>query len=619
MEDIKETIISNYPDIVPYECSKKIIKQMERNICKIKIGQEQGTGFFCKIPFPDKNNKYINLPVFITNNHILNENIINSNNIVIELDIKEEKEIKKINLNNRMKYTNKEYDSTIIELKEEDNIKNYLKLDEKILNGINNDFNGKDYLDKTSYIIQYPKGNLSVSYGVIENIIENKAYEFLHKCSTERGSSGSPILNIDNNKIIGIHQGAYRNKFNKGVFLNYPIKEFIQKYYKEIIDINSSELSSLSSSSYKSSVILNIGNKYNSEVLKNLIKFLCFKRDILSKNNSSNIFEGYIVKSEIINILKQWYNIKEIINFLNYYNKLNEINYQNFDLYYPEINDYLNIHQSNYMKSIKQIEVQNKILSLEKISVFYSKYINNNNNINLKYIDNFEIIDKEFADLLIKASNNHIDLLPIDYIINENKYILAIKLKINYIYEIASKDSNHNLTVENVIELNKNNAKHEFNNNIFKIIFQYGVKKLINNHKIKIDDNITAKIRSIDELNSIHDSSQSSNSSVFSPVQEKYHEYEPWDHDKNKWLITFQIICQNEIKILIDPNKTMRELIKIFFDKIKREDLFGDKTIAFLYRGSVISHFSDDLIKDMTDNDDFMTIIVDDLYDKIKL
>ena len=63
----------------------------------------------------------------------------------------------------------------------------------------------------------------------------------------------------------------------------------------------------------------------------------------------------------------------------------------------------------------------------------------------------------------------------------------------------------------------------------------------------------------------------------------------------------------------------MRELIKIFFDKIKREDLFGDKTIAFLYRGSVISHFSDDLIKDMTDNDDFMTIIVDDLYDKIKL
>ena len=609
MEDIKETIISNYPDIVPYECSKKIIKQMERNICKIKIGQEQGTRFFCKIPFPDKNNKYINLPVFITNNHILNENIINSNNIVIELDIKEEKEIKKINLNNRMKYTNKEYDSTIIELKEEDNIKNYIELDEKILNGINNDFFGKDYLDKTSYIIQYPKGNLSVSYGVIENVIENKAYEFLHKCSTERGSSGSPILNIDNNKIIGIHQGAYRNKFNKGVFLNYPIKEFIKKYHKEIVDINSSELSSLSSSSYKSLAILNIGNKYNSEVLKNLIKFLCFKRDILSKNNSSNIFEGYIVKSEIINILKQWYNIKEIINFLNYYNKLNEINYQNFDLYYPEINDYLNIHQSNYMKSIKQIEVQNKILSLEKISVFYSKYINNNN-INLKYIDNFEIIDKEFADLLIKASNNHIDLLPIDYIINENKYILAIKLKINYIYEIASKDSNHNLTVENVIELNKNNTKHEFNNNIFKIIFQYGVKKLINNHKIKIDDNITAKICSIDELNFIHDSSQSSNSSVFSPVQEKY---------KNEWLITFITTNQYKIEILIDPNKTMRELIKIFFDKIKRGDLFGDENILFFYAAKIFSHYSDDLIIDIIGNNDTMTILVEVLDDKIKL
>ncbi len=61
----------------------------------------------------------------------------------------------------------------------------------------------------------------------------------------------------------------------------------------------------------------------------------------------------------------------------------------------------------------------------------------------------------------------------------------------------------------------------------------------------------------------------------------------------------------------------MRELIKFFFDVIKRGDLFGDKTIAFLHCGSAISHFSDNLIKDVIVNDDCMTILVADFDDKI--
>ena len=48
MEDNKENIFVGYPNIISYECIKEIIKQMERNICKINIGKNQGTGFFCK-------------------------------------------------------------------------------------------------------------------------------------------------------------------------------------------------------------------------------------------------------------------------------------------------------------------------------------------------------------------------------------------------------------------------------------------------------------------------------------------------------------------------------------------------------------------------------------------
>ena len=62
-------LLRGYPNIVPYEGSKKIIEQMEKAICQIKIENMQTTGFFCRIPFPDKSNM---LPVLITNNHVIN-------------------------------------------------------------------------------------------------------------------------------------------------------------------------------------------------------------------------------------------------------------------------------------------------------------------------------------------------------------------------------------------------------------------------------------------------------------------------------------------------------------------------------------------------------------------
>ena len=207
---------------------------MEKNICKIKIKGQQGTGFFCKIPFPDKDNM---LSVFITNNHIINKEILNTKDFSIKLNIKEEKKYKIINLNNRIIYTNKAFDITIIEIKENDGIKNYLELDDILIKDILED-NIKiiDYLDKTTYIIQYPDGDLSVSYGIIDNIYEDNNFNFIHKCSTRNGSSGSPILNINNNKIIGIHKECHNNQYNLGTFLNFPIKELIRSNNKLIND-----------------------------------------------------------------------------------------------------------------------------------------------------------------------------------------------------------------------------------------------------------------------------------------------------------------------------------------------------------------------------------------------
>ncbi len=41
MELKKESILRGCPNILSYECTKKIIEQMEKYICKINIGNEQ--------------------------------------------------------------------------------------------------------------------------------------------------------------------------------------------------------------------------------------------------------------------------------------------------------------------------------------------------------------------------------------------------------------------------------------------------------------------------------------------------------------------------------------------------------------------------------------------------
>ena len=226
-------VIPGYPQIVSYASAKAIIQQMEKTICKIKIIRNRefsGTGFFCKIPFPGNKNNMLN--VLITNNHIIDNQLLNDPNGEIIISIQAEQEIKKIELKNRMKYTNRVFDITIIEIKDEDKINNFLELDDIIIKDIINDENvsKNTFIEETIYLIQYPEGKLSVSFGIIDKISENEWCEFAHKCSTIRGSAGSPILNARNNKIIGIHkQGSIKRNVNYGSFLNNAIKEFIQQ------------------------------------------------------------------------------------------------------------------------------------------------------------------------------------------------------------------------------------------------------------------------------------------------------------------------------------------------------------------------------------------------------
>ena len=129
MSDIKqEKFINKYLIQVSLDNTKKIVSQMENCICKIYKKGGTATGFFCKIPF---NNDF--LPVLITNNHILDDKDLDNNNI-IELSINGKTKIKITIDDSRKKYTNSEknIDITIIEIKPEDGIINFLEVDGNI-------------------------------------------------------------------------------------------------------------------------------------------------------------------------------------------------------------------------------------------------------------------------------------------------------------------------------------------------------------------------------------------------------------------------------------------------------------------------------------------------------
>ena len=166
---IKEKNLEKYLTPVSLIQTEIILKQMKTSICKICLKDgSKGTGFFCRIPFPNQQNL---LEVLITNNHVVNQSFLNKeDNLVVKLFNDKDKggSIKNIKLNNKMKYTNDIYDITIIEIKRNiDEIYNFLDLDINIME----DNSEETYTANTIYLLGYPKSeDVKASYGIINNI-----------------------------------------------------------------------------------------------------------------------------------------------------------------------------------------------------------------------------------------------------------------------------------------------------------------------------------------------------------------------------------------------------------------------------------------------------------------
>ena len=225
---INEVFLFN-SQILTTEETYKILNQINTCVCKIyKSNDDCATGFFCEIPFVNSK-----LKVLITNNHVLNKDDIKLNRIIkIVLLVDEKEKEKKIVINEpRITFTNEKLDVTIIEIiPKVDGINNFLEVD--------NNFDEFD-LNQKIYILQIPNEKLSFSFGKLkEKSIESNKEDIFYLCSTSKGSSGGPILNFKNYKVIGVHKGSEGDEgsLNIGTLMNYIIKEF------ENTDINKSKL-----------------------------------------------------------------------------------------------------------------------------------------------------------------------------------------------------------------------------------------------------------------------------------------------------------------------------------------------------------------------------------------
>ena len=215
-------------------------KQMQNSICKIKCKKGHGTGFFCLIPNPSKTKQ---LPVLITNNHVLGAKDIESGQ-TIELSIFNDSIQKRIVIDDfRKTYTSEYYDTTFIEIKKEDDLdlNSFLEIDYELYE----EKSFKTYEQKSIYLLHYAHSqNVIYSIGVIK-YIEDDNYNINHLFYNQSGSSGGPLLNLSNYKVIGIHKRSKEKNMNVGTFIKAPIDDFNKKEKKEIKNLIIEKVESL--------------------------------------------------------------------------------------------------------------------------------------------------------------------------------------------------------------------------------------------------------------------------------------------------------------------------------------------------------------------------------------
>ena len=170
---------------IPFNVANKVVKAICKISIKPKYGKPSyGTGFFFK--YSDS------MKCLMTNYHVLNPSLENKN---IEIELYNKKKMK-LKFNNRVtKYMKRPKDIAMIEIKESDEIYKDIEFLDYDLNYTKNGYS--IYKNVDVFSVDNPNGkDASFASGRIINIYE---YEFDHNIPTDNGSSGCPIILLNNN------------------------------------------------------------------------------------------------------------------------------------------------------------------------------------------------------------------------------------------------------------------------------------------------------------------------------------------------------------------------------------------------------------------------------------
>ena len=138
----------------------------------------------------------------------------------------------------------------MIEINEDKKFYDYLNIDEVLFddneNSIENnndeseeeeDYPKDYYRNKFIYIPYYQNKNIFLSFGLLKDFND---FEIIHFCNINDGNngpSGAPIINLENQTIIGIYNHEKKSENKRfGIFLEQAAKEFVDKWLNNIIE-----------------------------------------------------------------------------------------------------------------------------------------------------------------------------------------------------------------------------------------------------------------------------------------------------------------------------------------------------------------------------------------------
>ena len=524
------------------ETTKNIIKQMKHCICKIKNGDKLGTGFFCYIPLDENNNCKT---LIIGYDTINDEDIKKNKNIQIFLN--DGKEYKIIELNNKRKiFSDEKLGLRILKIEEIDNINNdkyYLEFDTDIFK------DDASFKNNSIYIMQYSNNNNAlITFGKIKEINEEKIN---HSCIVQNCSYGSPILNLSNNKIIGIQNKIKNSGFNCGTLIKFSIKKIKEKFLDE----------------------QNIENDKNKNIkIENKIHFSLMKKEMLNNFNNTNPVNDNIFPNFPNFIDNQFNNFNQ-----NQFNNLNQSQFNNLNqsqltnLNQSQLNNFYQ-NQFNYFNPSQ----------LNNFNQSQFNYFNNNNN--------FGIINNSMNPNMIYNNFNN----SFDNIMNYNNINL----------NIGNSNLNNINSSQPFNQANNNNLYDELSKGDglkmnFQFVLEEGIQtNIIANYGTTVHQLLLHYVKKIrkPELEKSKQISFESGSMVEHKKlcfndQMKIEELFRYNNNTIKVLVpgmSKEIIFKTSTglinRIYIYFEETVENLLKLYFKNIEKSDSFGKEgKVIFIY------------------------------------